>query len=179
MLEPHVREHDDGCVHDARGIESPPQARLHDRHLDLALGHRPQRRRREQFELGHVVVLGERAVHAFGRPARARDGGGELLPVELLAADEHALAVGDQMRGQVGAGAQAVTLEDRGDHARRRGLAVGPQHLDRREAPLGGVERGHHAAHDGYFRRTTRVLEWSSTTSGILQSEEHWRKRPF
>ena len=61
-----------GVDHAGR-VVAPAEAGLDDRDLDLALGHLPQRGGRQQFELRHVVVLGERAVDALGGPRRARD----------------------------------------------------------------------------------------------------------
>ena len=81
---------------------------------------------------------GERAVDALGRPRRARDRRGERVGVELALADPHALAVGDEVRRGVGARAQAVALEDRRDHPRGRGLAVGAEHVDRRRSGAAG-----------------------------------------
>jgi hypothetical protein len=40
-----------------------------------------------------------------------------------------------------------VALEDRGAEADRGGLAVGADHVDRREATLGQTEHGHQPVH--------------------------------
>ncbi len=47
----------------------------------------------------------------------------------------------------VGAGAKPVTLEDRRGHARRRGLPVRAEHVDRVKAALRRAQRGHHPPH--------------------------------
>ena len=93
VLEPDVGEDADTRLDHAGGVIASAEPRLDHRHVDLGPRHLPQRCRGEQFELRDVVVFGERAVDAPGRPHgavdRRREGvGGELAPV-----DEHALAV--------------------------------------------------------------------------------------
>ena len=72
MLEAHVRQRGHGCVEHVGGVVAAAQAGLDDGHLDVALRELPKRGRSQQLELGDVVVLGERVIHALGRPgARA------------------------------------------------------------------------------------------------------------
>ena len=85
-------------VDHARGVIAPAEAGLDDRDLHARARPAPKRRRGEQFELGDVVVLGQRAVDPLRRPRRPRDRRGELARVEVPLADPHAFAVGDQVR---------------------------------------------------------------------------------
>ena len=77
----------------------------------------------------------------------AADRGAELDRRQVPVVDPDPLAERDQVRRQVGAGPQAVVGQDRGDHPRRRGLAVGADDVDRRESALGMPERGHQPPH--------------------------------
>ena len=77
------------------------------------------------LELRDAVALLERAVDLLGRPRGARDGGARSAPAdEVGVVDADALGERDEVRREVGAGAQAVAGEDRGRHPHRRGLAV-------------------------------------------------------
>jgi len=137
VLEADVREHGHARVDHARRVVAAAEAGLHDRHVDAPLGHLPQRASRQQFELGHVIVLPERAVDPLGRPRRLPDRRSELRALELALAEAQALAVGGEVWREVGGGQEPVALEYRRDHPRGRGLAVGAEHVDRVEAPLG------------------------------------------
>ena len=79
VLEPDVRQDADVRVYHAGGVVASSEAGLDDRDLYPALRYLPQRRGRQQFELGDVVILGERAVDALGRPRGAADRGREFL----------------------------------------------------------------------------------------------------
>ena len=83
-------------------------------------------------------------------------------------ADLDPLGVGDEVREKVGARAQPVALEDRRDHARRRGLAVGADDVDRAKAPLRRVEHGHHAPHPVEAEAHPEQLERAQVPLGAL-----------
>ncbi len=118
VLETNIGEHRHGRLHHRGRVVAATEAGLHHRDLDLALGQRPEGGGGEQLELGDVVVLGERAVDALRRPRRARDGSREGGTGDVALGHLHPFGVGDQVRGEVGTGAQPVALEDRRDHAR-------------------------------------------------------------
>src|SRR5205085_10341069 len=59
----------------------------------------------------------------------------------------YALRERTQVRRGVGAVPQAVSLQDRRDHARRRRLAVRADHVDAREAALRHPEHRHELVH--------------------------------
>ena len=147
VLEADAGQHRDARVDHAGRVVAASEPCLHHRHVHLAASHLPQRGGGQQFELGDVVALAQRAVDALGRPRRSRDRRGEALGVDFEPIDEDPLAVGDEMRGEICARAQAVAFEDRGGHPRGRGLAVGAEHVDGVEATLGRAEHGHHAPH--------------------------------
>ncbi len=147
VLQPDVREHRDARPDHAGRVIAATKPCLDDRDVDLPAGHLPQGSGCQKFELGHVIILGERSVHALGRPRRARDRRSECVGIDLACVDEHAFAIGDQVGREIGARAQTVAFEDRRGHPRRRGLAVGPEHLDRVESLLGRAEHGHHPPH--------------------------------
>jgi hypothetical protein len=167
VLEADIGEHAEARVDHAGRVVAAAEAGLDDGHLHAALRHLPERGGGEQFELGDMVVLGKRAVDALRRPAGAGDGAGEFLGGELAAAHQHALAVGDQMGREIGAGAQPMALEDRCDHARGRGLAVGAEHLDRVELALGGAQHGHHAPHPVEAEAHPEQLERAQLALGL------------
>src|SRR5205807_364464 len=89
--------------------------------------------------------------------------------VELALADPDPLAERDQVRRQVGAGAQAVVLEDRGDHPYRRGLAVRSHDVDRLELPLGMPERGHQPQHPVQAEAHPEQLAVEDVALGLLR----------
>ncbi len=151
MLEADVGQHRHGRLHDARRVVAAAETGLDRRDIDALARHLPERGGGEQFELRHVIVLRERAVDLPRGVVGARDRGREGLRAEHAPVDQDPFAVGDQVRRGVGAGAQAVTLQDRGQHPRGRGLAVRAEHLDRVERgemiPTTPAQRGHHAPH--------------------------------
>src|SRR5579859_4588468 len=57
--------------------------------------------------------------------------------------------------------------EDRGDHADGGGLAVCADHMDRLEAALGMLERGHQSAHPVQPEPHSEQLEREQVTLGL------------
>ena len=115
---------------------------LHSAARELAV-----RRRGERLELGHPIVLVQGAVHEAGGPGGALHGSREHRAVDRTLAHLDPLGKRAQVRRGVGAGGEAVTLEDRGDHPRGRRLPVGPDHVDAGEAPLRHAEDRHQLVH--------------------------------
>ena len=66
------------------------------------------------------------------------------------------------MRREVGAGAQPVALEDRGDHPRGRGLAVGAEHVDRRRSAARASPARSSSAASGRARSASRTARASA-----------------
>ena len=72
------------------------------------------------------------------------------------------------MRRQVGAGAQPVAAQDRGGHARRRGLAVGAHHVDRRDsAPAASRATVMQPAHPVQAEAHAEQLEAEEVALGV------------
>ncbi len=147
MLEPHAGEHLHLRGDHVGGVIAPAETRLDHRHLDLATSELGVGGGGQGLELGHAIVPVQRAVHELGRAGGAGHRGREVSRLEVGILDPDPLPERDQVRRDVDAGAQAVMRQNRGDHARGRGLAVGPNHVDRRELPLRMPERGHQSAH--------------------------------
>ncbi len=105
MLETDIGQHRHRRLDHRGGVVATAEAGLDHRDLDLALGERPEGGGGEQLELGDMVVLGERVVDALRRPCRARDCGGEGGAGDVALCHLHPFGVGDQVRGEVGAGA--------------------------------------------------------------------------
>ena len=79
-------------------VVAAPEPGLDDRDLDVVLRQRPERRRRQQLELRHVIVLVKRPIDALRRPRRACDGRRERVHRDVVLPHLHALGVGDEVR---------------------------------------------------------------------------------
>ena len=110
-----------GAREHVRRVVAPAEAGLDDRDLDARAGELDERGGGQQLELGHAVALAERAVDLRGgrapraAPRRANASGSRSSsPTRMRSVNDA------QVRRQVGAGAHAVALEDRGGHAHGR-----------------------------------------------------------
>ena len=115
----------------------------------------------------------ERAIDLGGGGRGALHGGAEGVGREVLVADPDPLGEGDQVRREVGAGAHAVGLEQRGGHADGRALAVGPHDVDGREALLRAAERGQQAPHPLQPEAHAEQLEREQVLLGLLLAPAH------
>ena len=112
----------------------------------------------------------ERAVDLRGG-ARARARRRRRTPAaESRVADAHRSVNDDEVRRQVGAGAQAVAAQDRRGHPRRRGLAVGADDVDRaRSAPAASRARSAAGA-CGPGRSACRTARGQQVALGLLRA---------
>ena len=147
MLEAHSGEHLDPGRDHVRRVVAPAQPGLDHRHLDAAARQLAVRGGGQRLELGHAVVLVERAIDHPRRMRRALDRRRERGAVERALAHLDPLREGAQVRRRVGPGAEPVTLQDRRDHPRRRRLAVRPDDVDAREPALRHPEHRHELVH--------------------------------
>ena len=108
---------------------------------------------------------------------RALNGRGERRVVEIGVVDPDPLDERGQVRGQIRAGAESVRAQDRRDHPDRRGLAVGPDDVDRLESPLRMPERGHQPAHAVESEPHPEQLEREQVALGVLEREAHSASR--
>ena len=90
------------------GVVAPAEPGLDHRDLDLARGELGVRGGGQRLELRHAVVAVERAVDELGGARGALDRGGERGRLEVGVVDPDPLGERDQVRRQVGAGAQPV-----------------------------------------------------------------------
>src|ERR1035437_7480543 len=80
------------------------------------------------------------------------------------------------MRREIGPGAQTVAWEDRGDHPRGRGLAVGADHVDRAKASLWVPQRGHQPAHPVKTEPHPEQLQREQVALGLLWGHSDLRR---
>ena len=147
MFQADAGQHRDrGGDHVGRVVASA-ETRLDHRHLHLLAGQLGVGGRGQRLELRHLVVGLGVAVDQRRRPAGAADRGPELRLGDVVAVDADPLGERLQVRRQVGAGPPAVLRQDLRDHPRRRGLAVGADHVDRLKTSLGVIQRGHQPTH--------------------------------
>ena len=94
----------------------------------------------QRLELRDAVVVGSsvRSTERGGVRGALRRRRRTRVGSRSRVVDADALGERDEVRRQVGAGAQAVALQDRGDHPHRRGLAVRADDVDRVEARARG-----------------------------------------
>ena len=120
VLEPDVREHDDlGAEHVGR-VVAAAEARLDHGDLDPAARELVERGRGQQLELGYALAVGRGPVDLrrprrprAGSPRRTRRRSGRRRRPDALGERR-------QVRRQVGAGAHAVRLQQRGGEAHGR-----------------------------------------------------------
>ena len=134
VLEGDVRQQDDRRVDDVRRVEASAQPRLDDRHVHAGLGELGERGRGQRLELGRAELL--RGL------ANPRDG-----PLERFGITIQPLVPARDVRRGVGACLQALGTEERGDRPGRGGLAVRPDHVDRREGTLRVSQRRQELPH--------------------------------
>ena len=129
------------------GVEAAAQPGLDDGVLHAVRGEGDEGRRREQLELGHRPLVAGGAVRDLGRLLRALERVGERLLRDRLPADQDALSPGRDVRREVRPRGDPMRLEQGGGHPGDRGLAVGPDHMDRGEPILRHAEQRAQAPH--------------------------------
>ena len=178
VLQPDRRQHLDLRRDHVRRVVAAAEARLDHGDLDAAARQRVVGGRRQRLELGHLVVVGERAVHELGRVGGTghggREGGFGKRPLPHL----DSLRERAQMRRGVRAGPQPVALEDRRDHPDGRGLAVRPDDVDRREPPLRHAEDRHQLVHAVEPEPHPEQLEPEQVVLGLAERHQRLRARP-
>ena len=147
-------------------IPGPAHTDLDDGHVDRGIGEGGVGDRCERLEVrdGCAAFLLRAGVHAGDERGHIAGNRHEAFGRDGLAIDFDALAHVDQVRAGVEAGTQAESAQERGNHARRRGLAVGAGHLDDRVGMLRLSEEVHDRADsrqgrvDGVLRPTAEEL---------------------
>ena len=130
-----------------RGIEAAAEPRLDHRVLNSGCGESHERGCREQLELRHRALI---AGGPVGNLRSLLDALQRLLNASSEIGSPRISTRSRQrgdVRGDVGAGRRAVRLEQRGGHPGDRGLAVGPDDVDRGEAVLRHPEQSAEPPH--------------------------------
>ena len=152
-----------------RRVVAAAETRLDHGDLDAAARQGVVGSRRQRLELGHLVVAGECPVHELGCVSGTghggREGGFGKRPLPHL----DSLRERPQMRRGIRAGPQPVPLEDRRDHPDRRGLAVRPDDVDRREPPLRQAEDRHQLVHAVEPEPHPEQLETEQVVLGLAE----------
>jgi hypothetical protein len=179
VLEPDPGEH----LHLRRDhvgrVVASAEARLDHGHLDPLPRELVVGRGRERLELGHAVVLVERAVDHPRRARHGRHGRAELVPRQRPLPHLDPLRERTQVRRRVGARPHVVAFEYRGDHARGGRLAVRPDHVNRREPPLRHPQRGHQLVHAVEPEPHAEQLEVEEVILRLGKRHPHGRERTY
>jgi hypothetical protein len=131
-----------------RRVEAAAEAGLDHGDLDARLGEGDEGGGGEELELGdRALIVRGLAVGGDGRLLGPLERAGERILGDRPAPDPDPLTPVADVRRRVGAGADAVGLEQRRRHQRHRGLAVGADDVDRREPVLRHPEQRAEAAH--------------------------------
>ena len=119
VVELDVGDHRHLAVDDVGGVPQATEAHLDDRDVDGDVGEPLERGAVDDLEVARLV-----GQEVFER-GDVHEDAVEVVVGDRLAVPRHALVEALQVRARVGADREAVGREQRGDHARHAGLAVG------------------------------------------------------
>ena len=139
------RHHRHQSVGHVGRVPEPAEPDLHHRHVDRRVCERRVRHRGEHLEEAHPDRLV--AIDQLDERDHLVVQLGESFRRHRLTVDADPLRVRLEVRAGEPTGPQTEASEQRVDHARGRGLAVRPRHMDHRERPLRVAEHVDQGAH--------------------------------